>query len=206
MSYIPEPIERLARELNKLPGMGIKTATRLAFHIIDMDNECVSGLSNRILEAKNDISICPSCYGYSVNTGAVSIEECGICSDYSRDTKTVCIVQRPQDIFVLERSGFRGIYHVLHGVISPLDGIGPNDIKIPELIKKVKDFSVEEIVIALNPSVEGDATTLYIAKSVHDIKVRISRLARGVPAGASIDYVDDVTLSRALEERQEVSC
>lgn len=201
MDYIPEPIEKLARELNKLPGMGIKTATRLAFHIVDMNSDGVNDLSSCILDAKKDIRICPLCHGYSVNTG-----ECGICSDYSRDTKSLCVVQRPQDVFVLERSGFRGIYHVLHGVISPLDGIGPDDIKIPELIKKVKDLNVEEIIVALNPSVEGDATTLFIAKSVHDIKVRISRLARGVPAGASIDYVDDVTLSRALEERQEVSC
>ena len=206
MSYIPEPIERLARELNRLPGMGIKTATRLAFHIIDMNNDRVTDLSNCVLNAKKDISICPLCYGYAVNVGESNAEECGICSDYSRDTKTLCVVERPQDVFVLERSGFRGIYHVLHGVISPLDGIGPSDIKIPELAKKVKDFNVEEIVIALNPSVEGDATTLFIAKSVVGMAVRISRLARGVPAGASIDYVDDVTLSRALEERQEVSC
>lgn len=201
MSYIPEPIERLARELNRLPGMGIKSATRLAFHIIDMELDQVNDISSCILNSKKEIQTCPSCYGYSVNNG-----ECSICSDYSRDTKTLCIVQKPQDVFVMERGGFRGIYQVLHGVISPLDGIGPDDIRIPDLVRKVKDFNVEEIIIALNPSVECDATTLFIAKALQGVRVKISRLARGVPAGASIDYVDDVTLSRALEERQEVLC
>jgi recombination protein RecR len=181
--------------------MGIKTAMRLAFHIVDMENDNVGDLSNCILNAKRDIRICPLCYGYSTNT-----QECGVCSDYSRNTKMICVVQRPQDIFVMERGGFRGIYHVLHGVISPLDGIGPDNIKIPELVKRAKDFNVEEMVIALNSSVEGDATTLFIAKAVRDMNIRMTRLARGVPAGASIDYVDDVTLSRALEERQEVTC
>ena len=201
MNYIPEPIERLARSLNRLPGMGIKTATRLAFHIIDMDTDGVANLSSCILDAKNDIRTCPSCHGYSVNIG-----NCEICSDPKRDTTILCIVQRPQDVFIMERGGFRGVYHVLHGVISPLDGVGPDDIKLPQLIKRIKDLGVEELIIALNSSVEGDATTLYIAKTVQGTNVRISRLARGVPAGASIDYVDDVTLSRALEERQEVSC
>lgn len=201
MNYIPEPIERLARELNRLPGMGIKTATRLAFHIVDMDSDAVTGLSDCIKNVKNNISICPKCYGYSVAS-----VECNLCSDYSRDTRVLCVVQRPQDVFVMERGGFRGVYHVLHGVISPLDGIGPEDIKSPELVQRIKDLGVEEIILALNSSVEGDATTLYIAKSVNGLNVRISRLARGVPAGASIDYVDDLTLTRALEERQDISC
>lgn len=201
MSNIPEPIEKLARGLNRLPGMGIKSATRLAFHIIDMDLDQVSDLSTCILNSKKEIKTCPACYGYSVNNG-----DCSICSDYSRDTKSICVVQKPQDVFVMERGGFKGIYHVLHGIICPLDGIGPDDINIPTLVKKVKDFSVEEIIIALNPGVECDATTLFIARAVQGLTVKISRLARGVPAGASIDYVDDVTLSRALEERQEVLC
>ncbi|MEI6079608.1 MAG: toprim domain-containing protein, partial [bacterium] len=133
MNYIPEPIEKLARELNRLPGMGIKTATRLAFHMIDMSNDRVTDLSNCILEAKREIRVCSKCYGYSVNS-----DECKICSDPSRETRTLCVVQRAQDVFVMERGGFRGVYHVLHGVISPLDGIGPDNIKIPELVSRVK--------------------------------------------------------------------
>ncbi len=201
MNCIPSSIEKLARELNKLPGMGIKTATRLAFHIVEMNNDVVEKLSENIVEAKKQTRVCSKCFGYSENS-----DECVICKSPSRDTSIICVVEKPQDVFTVERGGFRGLYHVLHGVVSPLDGIGPDNIRIRELVYKIKDENIKEIVIALNPSVEGDATSLFIAREVHGFDVKISRLARGVPAGANIDYVDDVTLSRALEERQEIVC
>lgn len=201
MNCIPSSIEKLARELNKLPGMGNKSATRLAFHIVDMNSDGVEKLSENIVEAKKNTRICSKCFGYSENS-----DECVICKNPNRDTSMICVVEKPQDVFTVERGGFRGLYHVLHGVVAPLDGVGPDNIRIQELVDKIKTKKIREIVIALNPSVEGDATTLFIAREVHGLDVRMSRLARGVPAGASIDYVDDITLSRALEERQEIIC
>jgi len=200
MSYIPEPIEKLARQLSKLPGLGIKTAYRIAFHIADAGEFEAEGVGTAIKEVKDRIKICRTCFGYSVD------DECNICSDNSRDKGSVCVVERPQDVFIMDRGGFRGCYHVLHGVISPLDGIGLSDIKLMELFDKLKNYEVKELVIALNPSVEGDATTAYIAKTVTSLGIKVSRLARGVPSGASIDYVDETTLCRAIQERQEVSC
>lgn len=200
MSYIPDPIEILARQLSKLPGLGIKTAYRIAYHIADTGNLEADGLSDAIGQVKDRIKICRTCFGYSVD------DECKICSDHSRDKSSMCVIERPQDIFVMERGGFRGCYHVLHGIISPLDGIGPSNIKIRELFDKLNGSNVNELIIALNPSVEGDATTAYIARTVTDMGIRVYRLARGVPSGASIDYVDETTLCRAIQERQEVSC
>ena len=201
MAHSLKPIERLAREFSKLPGMGLKTASRLAYHVVKMREDSVNDLSDAIKAAHREVTICPKCYGYALNS-----QECDVCTDASRDTKYLCVVERPQDVFVMERGDFNGRYHVLNGVVSPLDGIGPDDIKLNELIDRIKKEKQEEIVVALNSSVEGDATTLYIAKLAGCLGVRVSRLARGVPAGASIDYVDDTTLCRALEERQDVLC
>ncbi len=200
MSYIPEPIERLARQLNRLPGLGTKTAYRIAFYIADSDNFEAENFSEAVTQVKQRIKTCRTCFGYSVD------DECEVCSDHSRDKSSLCVVERPQDIFVMDRGGFRGCYHVMHGIISPLDGIGPSDIKLAELFERLKDGQIKEIVIALNPSVEGDATTSYIAKTVANMGIKVFRLARGVPSGASIDYVDETTLCRAIQERQEVSC
>lgn len=200
MSYIPEPIERLARQLNRLPGLGTKTAYRIAFYIADSDNFEAETFSDAVTQVKQRIKTCRTCFGYAVD------DECDVCSDHSRDKSSLCVVERPQDIFVMDRGGFRGCYHVMHGIISPLDGIGPSDIKLAELFERLKDGQVKEIVIALNPSVEGDATTSYIAKTVANMGIKVFRLARGVPSGASIDYVDETTLCRAIQERQEVSC
>ncbi|HOW16677.1 MAG TPA: recombination mediator RecR [bacterium] len=200
MSYIPEPIEKLVRELNGLPGLGVKTAYRIAFYIADSADIKADNFSVALKQVKERIKICKTCFGYSLD------DDCRICSDISRDKKSLCVVERPQDIFVMERGGFKGSYHVLHGVISPLDGVGPSDIKLKELFERLDSCEVTELVIALNPSVEGDATTMYIAKHIAGRDIRVSRLARGVPAGASIDYIDDTTLCRAIEERQDVSC
>jgi len=201
MAYSLKPIEKLAREFSKLPGMGIKTATRLAYHVVRMNEETVNDLSDAIKEVQREVTICPKCFGYALNSN-----ECDVCSDASRDANYLCVVERPQDVFVIERGDFNGRYHVLNGVVSPLDGIGPDDIKLNELIERVRKEKPTEVVVAVNSSVEGDATTLYIAKLLRGLDVKVSRLARGVPAGASIDYVDDTTLSRALEERQDVLC
>jgi recombination protein RecR len=201
MAYSLKPIETLTREFSKLPGMGLKTATRLAYYVVKMGEDSVNDLSEAIKAVHREVTICPKCYGYALNSG-----ECDVCSDSARDSNYLCVVERPQDVFVIERGDFNGRYHVLNGVVSPLDGIGPDDIKLNELIERIKKERPQEVVVALNSSVEGDATTLYIAKLLNGMEVRVSRLARGVPAGASIDYVDDTTLCRALEERQDVVC
>ena len=200
MSYIPEPIEKLARQLSRLPGLGIKTAYRIAFYIVDSGAVNTQELTETLNEAKKRIRLCDRCYGYAVD-GC-----CYICSDRTRDKHSICVVERPHDVFIMERSAFKGEYHVLHGVISPLDGVGPFDIKLQELFDRMKKDLVKELIIALDPNVEGDATTIYIANTASKMGVKVSRLARGVPAGASIDYIDDTTLSRAIEERQEVLC
>ncbi len=200
MSYIPEPIEKLVRELNGLPGLGVKTAYRIAFYIADSADVKADNFSEALKQVKERIKICRTCFGYSLD------DECRICSDTSRDKRSLCVVERPQDIFVMERGGFKGSYHVLHGVISPLDGVGPSDIRLKELFERLDSCEVTELIIALNPSVEGDATTMYIAKHIAGKNIRVSRLARGVPAGASIDYIDETTLCRAIEERQDVLC
>jgi len=201
MAYTLKPIERLARELSRLPGVGLKSATRLAFHIVEADDVSIDGLVASLQDIKKEIFICPVCFGYSIADG-----ECDVCSDHTRYKGSICVVQRPQDVFVMERGGYNGLYHVLHGIVSPLDGVGPDDIKLKELFERIRDNDINEIIIALNPSVEGDATTMFVAKSLTGTGVKVSRLARGVPAGASIDYVDDLTLSRAMEERQVVVC
>ncbi|MFH1222858.1 MAG: recombination mediator RecR [Pseudomonadota bacterium] len=201
MSYTVKPIEKLARELSRLPGVGLRTATRLAFHLVEADNTSVDELVSSLQDVKKDVHICPTCFGYS------SVEdECDICSDGTRLKTSICVVQRPQDIFVMERGDYSGMYHVLNGVISPLDGVGPDDIRLTELFNRIKSTKVEEVIIALNPSVEGDATTLFIAKNLSGTGITVTRLARGVPAGANIDYIDDLTLCRAIEERQAVIC
>ena len=196
MAYSLKPIERLTREFSKLPGMGIKTATRLAYYVVKMGEDSVNDLSEAIKAVHREVTICPKCFGYALNS-----DECDVCADENRDHNSLCVVERPQDVFVIERGDFNGRYHVLNG-----DGVGPDDIKLKELIERIKKERPQEVVIALNSSVEGDATTLYIAKLLGGLDVRVSRLARGVPAGASIDYVDDTTLCRALEERQDVIC
>lgn len=194
------PIDKLVRELSKLPGVGSKSASRIAFHIIEMQDMDVKSLSETINNVKDTVTKCPVCFGYSINNSI-----CHICEDIHRDKSKLCVVSKAQDIFVMERGCFRGLYHVLNGLIAPLDGIGPEDLTVQQLKTRIKENSeIEELVVALNPGVEGDVTTLYLADSFAKSKIFISRLARGVPAGACIDYVDDLTLSKAIEERQRL--
>lgn len=190
-------IERLISELSKLPGIGRKSALRLVIHILKQSNAAVEQLASALIETKNKIKDCDICFNLTENS------LCSICESERRDKSIICIVEEPTDIMAIERSGeYRGLYHVLGGVISPLDGIGPEDLHIKELISRVSD--IEEVIIATNPSIEGDTTTLYLQKELGALGIKITRIARGIPMGSALEHADTVTLIRAFEGRMEV--
>jgi len=191
-------IERLISELSKLPGIGRKSALRLVIHILKQSNAAVEQLASALVETKNKIKECDICFNLTENS------LCSICESERRDKSIICIVEEPTDIMAIERSGeYRGLYHVLGGVISPLDGIGPEDLHIKELISRVGD--IEEIIIATNPSIEGDTTTLYLQKELGALGIKVTRIARGIPMGSALEHADAVTLIRAFEGRMEVN-
>jgi recombination protein RecR len=195
----PEPIAKLIESFMKLPGIGPKTAVRLAFFTVDMNEEDVMDFARSLVDVKRKLVYCSVCQNISDR------DPCPICDDSSRDHSTICVVQDPKDVVALEKMrDYHGVYHVLHGVISPMDGIGPEDIKITELIHRLEDESVKEIILATNPTVEGEATASYIAKLVKPIGVKTSRIAHGLPVGGDLEYADEVTLSKALEGRREL--
>ncbi len=197
MQVYIEPIGRLINEFSKLPGVGKKTAQRYAYRIIDMPEEEARNFASAILNAKQKVRYCKVCGNFTEN------EVCDICKE--RDGRVICVVKEPKDVIALEKlHEYRGVYHVLHGVINPMEGIGPNDIRIRELLARVGEGNVEEVILATNPDVEGDATALYIAKLIKPLGVRVTRLSRGIPVGSEIEYTDDVTLSRAFNERKEL--
>lgn len=197
MARMIKPLANLYEQLRRLPGMGSKTALRLAYHIIDMPEEDVRQLTAALHKAKEQIHYCRDCYNLTDG------ELCEICSDKSRDPHTVCIVEQPQDIAAMERSrGYRGLYHVLHGVLSPLDGVGPDKLKIRELFRRLQHESVNEIIIATNSDVEGEATATYLAHLLKPAGIVVSRIAQGLPMGGDLEYADEVTLSKALENRR----
>jgi len=199
MSLTLPLLEALISHFRKFPGVGEKTARRMAFFVLEMDDEEVRGFAEALVEAKKRIGFCNRCGNFAEG------ELCSICSDASRTEEVICVVERPGDVFVLEAAGrFRGRYHVLHGVISPLDNIGPKDINLAGLEERVKEGNVKEVIIATNPSVEGDTTSLYIAKMLKSMGVKVTRLARGIPLGSSLEYIDADTISRALEGREEI--
>ena len=186
----------LYEQLRRLPGVGSKTAMRLAYHIIDMPEGEVQQLAEALSSAKKSIHYCSQCYNLTDG------EKCAICSDPSRDSFTICVVEQPQDIAAMERShGYNGLYHVLHGVLSPLDGVGPDKLKIRELFQRLQRESISEIIIATNSDVEGEATATYLAQLLKPIGITVSRIAHGLPMGGDLEYADEVTLSRALEGR-----
>lgn len=192
-------LEKLIHELNRLPGVGPKTAQRLAYHILRTPD-----FSDKLQEAlklvQENVHLCPQCFSYTDEA-----ELCRYCSDVHRRDDLICVVEEPSDIVRVESSGvFRGRYHVLHGAISPLDNIGPQDLKIRELMERIDKGVIKEIILALDPDLEGDTTVLYLAKALADRNVKITRIASGVPLGSDIDYVDDRTLGRALENRTEL--
>lgn len=193
------PITRLIEEFSKLPGVGRKTAQRLAFHVINMNNNDVEALSKAILEAKREIKYCSICCNISDS------EICSMCSNKNRDISTICVVEDPRDVAAMERTrDYKGQYHVLHGVISPMDGIGPDMIKIKELVQRVGTQDIKEIIMATNPTIEGEATAMYIARLLKPMGIKVTRIAHGLPVGGDIEYADEVTISKALEGRREI--
>jgi len=199
MSYYPEPVGRLIEALQKLPGIGPKTAQRLTFYLSKRPHEEVQALARAITDVKAEIVSCSICFNVTAE------EPCKICQDESRDRRLLCVVEEPNDLLAIERTGeYRGRYHVLLGALSPLDGIGPEDLRVRELLLRLEEESVEEIILATNPNVEGEATAIYLAKLLKPFSARITRIARGLPMGGAIEYADEVTLGKALEGRRDI--
>lgn len=197
--HYPEPITKLMDSFMKLPGIGPKTAARLAFFTLDMKEEDVLDFAKALVDAKRNLSFCSVC-------GHITDQDpCYICADMSRDRSIICVVQEAKDVIAMEKMrDFRGLYHVLHGTISPMDGIGPEDINIPDLLKRLQDDTIQEVVLATNPNVEGEATAMYISRLLKPSGIKVTRIAHGLPVGGDLEYADEVTLSKALEGRREI--
>jgi recombination protein RecR len=199
MKYYAKPLGKLITELSRLPGIGGKTAQRLAFHILSMDEKEARGLADAIVDAKTNMTYCSVC-GNLTDT-----DPCAICSDPSRSHDTICVVETPKDVVAMERiKEFTGLYHVLHGAISPMEGIGPEDINLKQLIVRLQQEDVQEIILATNPNIEGEATAMYIARLVKPSGIKVSRIAHGIPVGGDLEYADEVTLLKAVEGRREL--
>lgn len=197
--YYPEPISKLIDSFTKLPGIGPKTAVRLAFFVIDMNEDDVLDFAKALVRAKRELSHCSIC-------GHITDQDvCSICQDHSRDESIICVVEDSKDVIAMEKmKEFTGKYHVLHGSISPMDGIGPEDINVADLINRLKDEKVEEIILATNPNIEGEATAMYISRLVKPSGIRTTRIAHGLPVGGDLEYADEVTLAKSLEGRREL--
>lgn len=194
----PEPIARLIEAFHKLPGIGPKSAQRLAYHILRTSEQDAVALATAIQDVKQRIVLCSVCMNITES------DPCALCDDQRRDPTIICVVEQPLDILAIERTGaFHGRYHVLHGVLNPMDGIGPEDLRVRELLARVQSGEVKEVIMATNSSLEGEATSMYVQRLLSPLGVRVTRLARGMPSGADLEYTDDVTLSRALEGRQD---
>lgn len=199
MDQYPVPIANLIEQLSMLPGIGRKTAQRLAFFILEMENLEAEKLSESILNAKEKIKLCSICCNLT------EMDPCRICQSDKRDRSTICVVEGAKDIIAMERSReYKGQYHVLHGVISPMDNIGPDEIKIKELLNRLNNDEVKEIIIATNPTVEGEATAIYLSKLIKPLGIKVSRIAHGIPIGGDLEYFDEVTISKAMENRREI--
>lgn len=199
MNYYSAPIESLIEAFAKLPGVGKKTAQRLAFHVLDMNEGEVENLSKAIITAKRSIRYCKFC------TNITDREVCSICSDSHRDPSIICVTEDPRDVVAMEKTKeYKGLYHVLHGAISPLEGIGPEEIKIKELLIRLQDGEAKEIILATNPNIEGEATAMYLSKLIKPMGIKVSRIAHGIPVGGDLEYIDEVTLSKAMEGRREI--
>ncbi|MCK9485451.1 MAG: recombination mediator RecR [Dehalococcoidia bacterium] len=195
------PIQRLVDAFHRLPGIGPKSAQRLAYHVLRAPVEEARDLAEALLHVKESIVLCARCQNVTDRS------PCRICADTSRERTVICVVEEPLDVVAIDRTGgYRGLYHVLHGVVSPSDGIGPEDLKIEELLRRLRDVDTEvtEIIVATNPNLQGEATSMYLARLLRPLGLKVTRLARGLPAGADLEYADDVTLGRAMEYRQEV--
>ena len=198
MQYIA-PLAKLIEHFRALPGIGNKTAVRLAYHVLDMDAEQAKKLAEAIIEAKEKIGYCNTCFNLSDQN------PCVICAAEERDHSVICVVEQPQDVAAMERMrDYRGVYHVLHGALSPLEGVGPDQIRIKELLGRLTGDEVKEVIMATNPNVEGEATAMYLAKLLKPLGVKVTRIAHGLPIGGDLEYVDEVTLSKAMENRREI--
>ena len=197
--YFPTALERLTEEFAKLPGIGGKTAQRLAFHVLSLPDQEAEAFAQAILEAKRTVHTCPVCQNLTDG------ELCAICGDERRDQGVICVVAEPRDVIAMERAReYNGVYHVLHGVISPLNHMGPDDIRIRELLSRVAKGGVREVIMATNPDTEGEATAMYLSRLLRPMEVKVTRLAYGIPVGSQLEYADEVTLLRALEGRREI--
>ncbi|KNF07517.1 recombination protein RecR [Gottschalkia purinilytica] len=199
MEYFAYPVANLIEEFSKLPGIGKKTAQRLAFHVLNMSPNDAQGLASAIVEAKKNIRYCSVC------SNLTDKDPCSICESKRRDETYICVVEDPRDVIAIEKTKeFNGLYHVLHGTISPMEGIGPEDIKIKELLQRAYEGNVKEVILATNPTIEGEATSMYISKLLKPMGIKTTRLAYGIPVGGDLEYADEVTLSKALEGRREI--
>lgn len=199
MEYFVPPLEILIEQFAKLPGIGKKTATRLAFHVLNSSNEDAKAFANAITNAKKQVKLCKICQNIT------DAETCALCESPKRDNSVICVTESPKDVISIEKTNeYHGLYHVLHGAISPMDNIGPNDIKIPELLERLKDDTVKEVIMATNPTIEGEATAMYIAKLIKPFGIKVTRIAHGIPVGGDLEYADEITLTRAMEGRREM--
>ena len=195
----PESLFKLIEELRKLPGVGRKTAERLAFYILKSQRHEADALVKAISELKEKVRLCSVC------NSITEVDPCNICSDMNREKNLLCVVEEPHDVFAIEKTReFKGSYHVLMGVLSPLDGIGPSDLKIEELLSRVRENGIREVILATNPNLEGEATAMYIAKVLKPFGMKVTRIARGLPVGGDLEYADEVTLTKSIEGRQEM--
>ncbi len=199
MRYYAKPLNNLISQLSKLPGIGGRTAQRLAFHILSMDEKDVMAIVDAIIEGKRSMKYCSVC-------GNLTDEDpCGICADTARDRKVVCVVENARDVAAMERMReYNGLYHVLHGAISPMEGIGPEDINLKSLITRLRESEIDEVILATNPNIEGEATAMYIARLIKPSGIKATRIAHGIPIGGDLEYTDEVTLSKAIEGRREL--
>lgn len=193
------PLARLIEHFRALPGIGQKTATRLAYHVLDMSKDEAKSLAGAIVEAKEKIGYCKVCFNLSDKS------PCEICASQKRNQNIICVVENPKDIAAMERMrDYKGVYHVLHGAISPLEGIGPEDIRIKELLMRLQETNIEEVIIATNPNVEGEATAMYIAKLIKPAGIKVTRIGSGLPVGGDLEYADEITIAKAMENRREI--
>ena len=200
MQYLPPAMEKLTEQFKKLPGIGAKSAQRLAFYVLSLPREQAAEFAQAILDAKDKVSTCPICQNLTEGEGP-----CALCSSYKRDKSTICVVAEPKDVIAMERGGeYDGLYHVLHGVISPMNRVGPDDLRIRPLLDRVAQNDIAEVIMATNPDTEGEATAMYLSRLLKPFGVKITRLAYGIPVGSHLEYADNATLMRALEGRQEI--
>lgn len=199
MRYFPAALDRLTEHFAKLPGIGSKTAQRLAFYVLSLPQEEAQEFADAIVGAKREVRLCPVCQNLTDR------DICAICDDPQRDHSVICVVAEPKDVIAMERAReYNGVYHVLHGVISPLNHLGPDNIRVRELLDRVSDGSVQEVIMATNPDTEGEATAMYISRLLKPLEVKVTRLAYGIPVGSQLEYADEITLLRALEGRREI--